>query len=325
LSSVPQNSVWPLTLSKLFSPEDYSMPPVPESDQTLDWVKGNLPEAEPAAPVDEPTVPVEEPVAPAEEPAPLAEVPADSPAAESPAAATPTSLAQASEAEPESAAPQEPEPRLDDLAASLAVPPNPEPAPAEEPPLPHLPPTEPLSLENLMESLLFVAEGPVPVARLAEALEVSQREAEAALDQLTQSYKHRGLSVQRLRDKVQLTTTPAAAEKVQRFLGLAAATPLSRAALETLAIIAYQQPVTRPQIEAIRGVNSDGVIKNLLSKGIIEEVGRTDGPGRPVLYATTPEFLQYFGLTSLADLPSLNLGQSPAVAGSASAGAMLKE
>jgi len=314
----PQNSICQLTLSKLFSPEDYSMPPVPESDQTLDWVKGNLPEAEPAAPVEEPAIP-------AEELAPLAEVPADLPAAEAPAAAPPTSLAQTREAEPESAAPQEPEPNPDDLAASPAVPASAEPAPAEEPPLPHLPPTEPLSLENLMESLLFVAEGPVPVARLAEALEVSQREAEAALDQLTQTYKHRGLSVQRLRDKVQLTTTPAAAERVQRFLGLAAATPLSRAALETLAIIAYQQPVTRPQLEAIRGVNSDGVIKNLLSKGIIEEVGRTDGPGRPVLYATTPEFLQYFGLTSLADLPSLNLGQRPVVAGSGSTGAMLKE
>ncbi len=164
----------------------------------------------------------------------------------------------------------------------------------------------------------------MPVARLAEALEVSLREVEAALDQLAQTYSHRGLSVQRLRDKVQLTTTPAAAQRVQRFLGLAAATPLSRAALETLAIIAYQQPVTRPKIEAVRGVNSDGVIKNLLSKGIIDEVGRTDGPGRPVLYATTPEFLQYFGIASLADLPPLNLEQRAAPA-SASADNILKE
>ncbi len=291
------------------------MPPVPESDQTLDWVKGNLPP-------EEPLPPVEEPAAPAEKPAPSAEVPAQVPAAETAAAATPSGPAQTDEAEPERAVPPEPSP--DQPAASPTMVASAEPAPAEEPP-PHLPPTEPLSLESLMESLLFVAEGPVPVARLAEALEVSQRETETALDQLTQTYKHRGLSVQRLRDKVQLTTTPAAADKVQRFLGLAATTPLSRAALETLAIIAYQQPVTRPQIEAIRGVNSDGVIKNLLSKGIIEEVGRTDGPGRPVLYATTPEFLQYFGLTSLADLPSLNLDQRPVVAGSGSAGAMLKE
>lgn len=168
-------------------------------------------------------------------------------------------------------------------------------------------PPGPLTLEAAVESLLFVADGPVPVARLAEALEVNLREVEAALEALSAAYAERGLSLQRIRDKVQLTTAPAAAERVQRFLGLAASAPLSKAALETLAIIAYQQPVTRPQIDAIRGVNSDSVIKNLLAKGLIEESGRTEGPGRPVLYGTTAEFLQHFGLTSLADLPPLNL------------------
>jgi segregation and condensation protein B len=163
-----------------------------------------------------------------------------------------------------------------------------------------------LSLEALVESLLFVADGAVTVARLAEALEVTPRAVENALTALTESYAGRGLSLQRHRDKVQLTTHPAAAARVERFLGLAATTALSKAALETLAIIAYQQPVTRPQIEAVRGVNSDSVIKNLLSKGLIEEVGRTEGPGRPTLYATTPEFLQHFGLTALGDLPPLS-------------------
>ena len=249
--------------------------------------------------------------------------------------ASPASLPPAGEPEPpaESETAASSETSAVELVAPPAVPDNAEPAPeavlvpetVEEPPLPPLPPTEPLSLENLVESLLFVAEGPVPVARLAEALEVSPREVEAALDQLTETYRQRGLSVQRSRDKVQLTTTPAAADKVQRFLGLAAATPLSRAALETLAIIAYQQPVTRPQIEAVRGVNSDGVIKNLLSKGIIDEVGRTDGPGRPVLYVTTPEFLQYFGIASLADLPPLYLDQRPATTASGSTGTLVKE
>jgi segregation and condensation protein B len=176
-----------------------------------------------------------------------------------------------------------------------------------EAPLQVGPPPVALSLEALVESLLLVADGAVPVARLAEALEVSPREVETALENLRQSYVGRGLSLQRFRDKVQLTTAPAAAEKVQRFLGLAASAPLSKAALETLAIIAYQQPVTRPQIEAIRGVNSDSVIKNLLSKGLVEESGRTEGPGRPVLYSTTSEFLQHFGLTSLSDLPPLSL------------------
>ena len=169
-----------------------------------------------------------------------------------------------------------------------------------------------LSLEALVESLLFVAEGPVSVAQMAEALEVTPREVEAALNTLIETYASgkRGLSVQRFRDKVQLTTAPAAGSIVERFLGLAAQ-PLTRASLETLAIIAYQQPVTRPRIEAVRGVNSDSVLKNLLSKGLIEEVGRTEGPGRPVLYATTSEFLQHFGLSSLADLPALNLEQPP--------------
>jgi segregation and condensation protein B len=94
---------------------------------------------------------------------------------------------------------------------------------------------------------------------------------------------------------------------VERFLGLEATTRLSRAALETLAIIAYQQPVTRPVVDSVRGVNSDGVIKSLLSKGLLQEVGRSEGPGRPILFGTTPEFLQHFGLNSLSELPSLNL------------------
>jgi len=162
-----------------------------------------------------------------------------------------------------------------------------------------------------VESLLFVAEGPVTVARLAEALEVTPHKIENALSLLTETYQQRGLSLQRFHDKVQLTSAPAAAPHVERFLGLAATTSLSKAALETLAIIAYQQPVTRPQIEAVRGVNSDSVIKNLLSKGLIEELGRTEGPGRPVLYSTTTEFLQHFGLTALNDLPPLSLEAQP--------------
>ncbi len=181
-----------------------------------------------------------------------------------------------------------------------------------------LPPIEPpvvedLGLEALIESLLFVADGAVLVGRLAEALEVPVREVEAALSGLAESYQKRGLSVQRFREKVQLTTSPSAAGKVERFLGLAAATPLSRAALEALAIVAYQQPVTRPQIEAVRGVNSDSVIKNLLTKGLIEESGRAEGPGRPVLYSTTPEFMQHFGLTSLAELPPLSLPNADSI------------
>jgi segregation and condensation protein B len=90
---------------------------------------------------------------------------------------------------------------------------------------------------------------------------------------------------------------------VSKFLGLEATARLSRAALEALAIIAYRQPITRPGIDAIRGVSSDGVLKSLLNKGLIQEAGRTEGPGRPILFSTTADFLQHFGLSSLEDLP----------------------
>lgn len=182
--------------------------------------------------------------------------------------------------------------------------------PAEPPP-----PVVDLSVPALLESLLFVADGATPVARLAEALSVSHADIEAALAELQAAYQQRGLSLQRIRDRVQLTTSSSAAAAVQRFLGLAATVPLSKAALETLAIIAYQQPVTRPQIDAVRGVNSDGVLKTLLTKGLVEEAGRTEGPGRPTLYATTPMFLQHFGLGALTDLPPLNLEECPDLGG----------
>jgi segregation and condensation protein B len=97
------------------------------------------------------------------------------------------------------------------------------------------------------------------------------------------------------------------AEYIEYFLGLESTNRLSRAALDTLAIIAYQQPVTRPFIEGVRGVSSDGVMKSLLGKGLVQEVGRADGPGRPILYGTTSEFLQYFGINNLSELPSVDL------------------
>jgi segregation and condensation protein B len=96
-------------------------------------------------------------------------------------------------------------------------------------------------------------------------------------------------------------------ELIENFLGVEVTTTLSQAALEALAIVAYRQPITRPEIEEVRGVNSDGVVRNLLSKGLIEEVGRREGVGRPVLYATTADFLSYFGLSSLDDLPAFDV------------------
>ena len=163
-----------------------------------------------------------------------------------------------------------------------------------------------LPLPALLESLLFVADGPVPAARLAEALNTTPEAVLVLLKELEASYDGRGLRLQWSGGStVQLTTAPAATPYIERFLGLEFTARLSAAALEALAIIAYRQPVTRPEIDAIRGVNSDGVIRTLVSKGLIEEVGRAQGPGRPILYGTTPAFLQHFGLVSLEELPPM--------------------
>lgn len=162
-----------------------------------------------------------------------------------------------------------------------------------------------LPLSVKLEAMLFVAAEPVATAQLATALDVASSVIERGLNELDEALSRRGLRLQRHAGRVQLTTAPQLAELIERFLGLEATTHLSRAALETLAIIAYQQPVTRPQIDSIRGVNSDSMMKSLLHKGLILESGRADGPGRPILYSTTPEFLQHFGLNSILEMPPL--------------------
>jgi segregation and condensation protein B len=174
--------------------------------------------------------------------------------------------------------------------------------------------TEPLSLSACLEALLFIAPGPVTPAQLAIAMDLPVVEVEKLLGDLDAQYNQpaleRGLRLQRYRGRVQLTTAPQAALMVEQFLGLDASSRLSHAALETLAIVLYRQPVTRPQIDAIRGVNSDAVLHSLLLKGLIQEVGRAETPGRPILFGATTECLQHFGLTSLEELPPFNLDSS---------------
>lgn len=161
----------------------------------------------------------------------------------------------------------------------------------------------------ILESLLFVATGPVTLEQLQRVLEVPLEEVEVSLRALETSYATRGLRLQRKGNEVQLVTAPEYAPYVERFLGLQLSSRLSPAALETLAIVAYRQPVTRAQIEAIRGVNSEGVLNTLVAKGLIAEVGRLEAAGRPILYGTTFEFLQYFGLTDLKQLPPITEGE----------------
>jgi segregation and condensation protein B len=164
-----------------------------------------------------------------------------------------------------------------------------------------------LGLEAQVEALLFVAPGMVSVNQLAAAIEVPPREVEKVLTALEAGYAQRGLRLQRHKNELRLVSAPQTSQLVERFLDLEATWRLSAAALECLSIVAYQQPITRPQIDAVRGVNSDSSLRSLLTHDLIEEAGRTDGPGRPILYATTPDFLQHFGLSKLEELPPLNL------------------
>ncbi len=168
------------------------------------------------------------------------------------------------------------------------------------------------SLAAQIEAILFVAAEPVSTSDLAEALQVSPSLIEAGLKDLEESLQRRGLRLQRHTGRMQLTTAPDLAESIERFLGLENRAHLSRPALETLAIIAYQQPITRPQIDAVRGVNSDSMLKGLLGKGLIYEAGRAQAPGRPFLYVTTPEFLQFLGLNSIEELPPVEIPEQGA-------------
>ncbi len=168
-----------------------------------------------------------------------------------------------------------------------------------------------LSLESKIEALLFVAPVAVNTNQIAEALKINSRQVEKSLKVLEDYYKTRGIRIQRHKGLIQLTSAPEISSLIEHFLSLEASTKLSRAALETLSIIAYQQPVTRPEIDSIRGVNSDSVIKNMLNKGLIDEAGRSESAGRPILYTTSTEFLQHFGLNTIKELPPLQLPESP--------------
>lgn len=168
-----------------------------------------------------------------------------------------------------------------------------------------------LSLEAKIEAVLFITPTALTIKQIADSIEVTPKKVEKALDVLEENFTNRGIRLQKNRGKFQLTSAPEAAPHIEKLLNLKGTAKLSQAALETLAIIAYQQPITRPGIDAVRGVNSDGVLRNLLSKGLIEESGRSEGPGRPILYISTAEFLQHFGLSSLKELPPLEIPELP--------------
>ena len=159
-----------------------------------------------------------------------------------------------------------------------------------------------------LEALLFVSPGPTSINQLATSLQISEERTIYLLRELDDHYKKQhGIRLQCINNKYQLTSASEYSQLVESFLGLEVTSRLTQPALEALAIIAYNQPTTRPEVDGIRGVNSDGVIKSLLTKGLIEELGRSEAPGRPILYGVTSEFLQHFGLDSLQQLPPVNL------------------
>lgn len=160
-------------------------------------------------------------------------------------------------------------------------------------------------LAKIIEAILFVSGEPVQLGAVARALEVTELEVSAAADELASDYDYnrRGICLKRFGSHIQLSTRPDYAPQIEKLLQPIQKQSLSQGALETLAVVAYKQPVTRLDIEAVRGVKCDYSVQSLMNKGLIEEVGRKETLGRPILYGTTDAFLSHFGLTSLEDLP----------------------
>lgn len=165
---------------------------------------------------------------------------------------------------------------------------------------------EQMALKRI-EALLFAAPGLTSVDQLIQATGMKRKEVELALSQMKVHYAEmHGIRLQEIKGQYQLMTAPEFANEIEVLLGLDVTSRLTQAALEALAIVAYKQPTTRPEIDSIRGVNSDGVVKSLLSKGLIEELGRSEAPGRPILYGVTPDFMQHFGLENMNELPEID-------------------
>ncbi len=158
-----------------------------------------------------------------------------------------------------------------------------------------------------IEAILFLADEPLPAGTLGQVLELGRKQAEGLLGELRDELDGRGggIVLREIAGGWRLMTHPEASPYVERFVLSTRHARFTKASLETLAIVAYKQPVTRHQVTSIRGVSSDGVLRALVDRGLVEDVGRDDGPGRPILYGTTVQFLERLGLRSLTDLPPI--------------------
>ena len=164
---------------------------------------------------------------------------------------------------------------------------------------------EPNEIPQILEAILFVAGEPVAVADLAQALEVSEMEIMHAVEELQRECERRGVTIHRYGDHLRMETRPEYAPYVERLLQPVQRQTLSQTAMETLAVIAYRQPVTKGEVEQVRGVKCDYSVQSLLHKGLIREAGRKEALGRPILYATTDRFLEHFGISDIRELPPL--------------------
>ncbi len=164
-----------------------------------------------------------------------------------------------------------------------------------------------MRIKSILESLLFVSDKPLEPKEVAEILEISKKDIEEKIEELIQDYKNRdaGICIIKVAGGYKMCAAPSNEEWIRKMYKERNKRKLSTASLETLAIIAYKQPITKPEIEAIRGVDVSGVIKHLLDIGLIKIGGRKDVPGRPFIYITTKKFLEHFGLNSLDELPNL--------------------
>lgn len=168
---------------------------------------------------------------------------------------------------------------------------------------------EPNEIPQILEAILFVAGEPVAVADLAQALEVSELEIMHAVEELQRECERRGVTIHRYGDHLRMETRPEYAPYVERLLQPVQRQTLSQTAMETLAVIAYRQPVTKGEVEQVRGVKCDYSVQSLLHKGLIREAGRKEALGRPILYATTDRFLEHFGISDIRELPPLPSAQ----------------
>lgn len=166
----------------------------------------------------------------------------------------------------------------------------------------------PSRIKGAIECLLFVADEPLTLKQIAQILEVKEAEIKTALHELMVDYEKgsRGIQLREIANGYQIATRPEFTPWIRKLKGLPQRIKFSRSTLEVLSIIAYRQPVTRPEIEAIRGIGGAGpLIRNLLKANLIQIAGRAEVPGRPPVYKTTPEFLKHFGLADLAELPQV--------------------